>query len=72
MALSGSGLRAAICKALKPPQEMPIMPTEPLHQGCSAAQAITSTPSLSSWAVYSSAMSPSDSPLPRMSTLRQP
>jgi hypothetical protein len=68
---SAGGLRAAICRPLKPPQEMPIMPTLPLLQGCSAAQAMTSQPSDCSCSVYSSNMRPSDSPLPRMSTRRQ-
>ena len=33
---------------LKPPQEMPIVPTRPLHQGCRRAQAITRQASSSS------------------------
>ena len=44
------------------------MPTEPVHHGCDAIQAITSTASACSWAEYSSVSSPSESPLPRMST----
>ena len=34
IAFSAGGCLAATCSALKPPQEMPIMPTLPLHQGC--------------------------------------
>jgi hypothetical protein len=71
MAFRAAGRRAAICKALKPPQEIPIIPTRPLHQGCAAIQAMTSWPSASSCALYSSAIKPSDSPLPRMSTRTQ-
>ena len=33
MAFSAGGCIAATCSELKPPQEMPIMPTLPLHQG---------------------------------------
>ena len=36
MALSAGGRRAAICSALKPPQDLPCMPTAPVHQGCFA------------------------------------
>ena len=45
IAFSAGGRRAATCSALKPPQEMPIMPTAPLHQGWRASQAITSSAS---------------------------
>jgi len=68
MALSAGGRRAATWSELKPPQEMPIMPTLPLHHGWAAAQAMTSQASCSSCAVYSSSINPSESPLPRMST----
>ncbi len=44
------------------------MPTAPLHHGWLASQAITSSASSSSGWLYSSASTPSDSPLPRMST----
>ena len=44
------------------------MPTPPAHQGCAASQAMTSTPSACSCGRYSSSISPSESPLPRMST----
>ncbi len=39
------GRRAAICRPLKPPQEMPIIPTLPVHQDCCANQASTSSAS---------------------------
>ena len=70
-AFSAGGARAATCNPLNPPQLIPIMPTLPLHQSCAAIQAMTSQASDSSCAVYSSAISPSLSPLPRMSTRRQ-
>ena len=38
IARSAGGRRAATCSALKPPQEMPIIPTAPVHQGCAAIQ----------------------------------
>jgi hypothetical protein len=68
MAFNASGASAASCSELKPPQEMPNMPTAPLHQGWAASHSMTSTPSASSCAVYSSRMTPSESPEPRMST----
>ena len=68
IALSASGARAASCSALKPPHEMPNMPTAPVDQGCAASQAITASPSRSSCSLYSSSNSPSDDPVPRMST----
>ena len=71
IALSGSGAIAATCNPLNPPQLIPIMPTEPLHQPCAASQWITSTASSSSWLVYSSSITPWLSPLPRMSTRTQ-
>ena len=46
------------------------MPTVPLHQDCAASHAMTSTASSSSCWVYSSRISPSESPVPRMSTRR--
>jgi hypothetical protein len=67
-AFSAGGFSAATCSALKPPQEMPIMPTAPEHQGCAAIQATTSNASASSRGEYSSSITPSDSPVPRMST----
>lgn len=68
IALSGSGARAAIRRELKPPQEMPIMPTLPLHQGCAASQLTTSTPSAGSVAECPSVGMPSLLPWPRVST----
>ena len=70
IASSAGGRSAATWSALKPPQEIPVMPTVPLHQDCAASQAITSTASSSSTWVYSSRISPSESPVPRMSTRR--
>ena len=42
IAFSAGGRWLATCNALKPPHEIPIMPTAPLHQGWAASQAITS------------------------------
>ena len=47
------------------------MPTDPLHQGREAIHSITCRASDSSSGVYMSAMRPSLSPDPRMSTRRQ-
>ncbi len=44
-AFSAGGRRAATCRPLNPPQEMPIIPTSPLHHSCAASQAITSSAS---------------------------
>ena len=69
MALSAGGFRMAMWMALKPPQEMPNMPTLPLEKGRPASQAMTSSPSLCSISLYSYGMSvPSLRPVPRMST----
>jgi hypothetical protein len=38
---------------LKPPHEMPNMPTLPLDQGCFDSQAMTTMPSWCSWSEYS-------------------
>ena len=62
------GRIAATCNPLNPPQEIPIMPTPPFDQPCAAIQAITSQASASSCSEYSSSNSPSESPLPRLST----
>ncbi|MCY1312898.1 hypothetical protein D9M70_633690 [compost metagenome] len=67
-AFSAGGFRAATCRQLKPPQEMPIMPTLPLDQGCAAIHSMISQPSESSRGVYSPSMTPSLSPEPLMST----
>ena len=40
MALRPGGLRMAICRELKPPQEMPNMPMLPFDQGWCASQAM--------------------------------
>ena len=52
--LEAGGRRAATCSALKPPQDLPIMPTVPEHQGWAAIQAITSSASSCSCFRYSS------------------
>nr|KEP23421.1 hypothetical protein DA06_08685 [Georgenia sp. SUBG003] len=65
------GRRAATCSALNPPQEMPIIPVVPSHQGWAAIHASTSSASRSSCSRYSSVRTPSESPLPRRSTRRQ-
>jgi hypothetical protein len=62
IALSGSGARAAIRREVKPPRETPNMPAVPLHQGWSASQWITSTPSARSPSPYGSAGTPSELP----------
>ena len=67
-AFSAAGRRAATCSPLNPPQEMPIIPTAPEHQGWAAIQAITASASESSVSEYSSSKKPSESPVPRMST----
>ena len=66
-ALRAGGFFAAIWSPLKPPHEMPIIPTLPLHQGCFAIHAMTRVPSLISVSEYSSVMWPSLSPVPVMS-----
>jgi len=71
MAFNDSGASAATCSELKPLQDSPIMPTLPSHQGCAAIQPITSTASRHSCGVYSSNITPSLSPEPRMSTRTQ-
>ena len=38
MALSSGGCRIAICSALKPPHEIPNIPTLPFDHGCVASQ----------------------------------
>jgi hypothetical protein len=65
---SHRGRQAATCSPLKPPHEIPNIPTAPEHHGCSASQAITSTASSCSCPLYSSVRMPSESPLPRRST----
>src|SRR5262245_5077779 len=67
MPRSSGGRSAAIWSALKPPQDLPISPTAPVHQGCDAPQRIASTPSACSSGRYSSRSTPSDSPEPRRS-----
>src|SRR3984957_12036778 len=67
MALSSGGRRAATCKEWIPPQEIPRMPTAPFHQGCRASQAMQSSASRNSGSSYSSVITPSESPVPRIS-----
>lgn len=67
-AFSAGGFKAATCRQLKPPQEMPIIPTLPFDQGWAAIHSIISQPSESSRGVYSPSITPSDSPEPRIST----
>ncbi len=45
MLLSAGGRRAATCRPLKPPQDFPIIPTAPVHQGCDAIQRMISSAS---------------------------
>ncbi len=69
IAFSAGGARAAVCKVMNPPQETPRMPTDPLHQGWAASQAITAAASACSCGRYSSSSRPSESPEPRASSL---
>ena len=71
IAFSAGGRSAATWSELNPPHEMPVMPTDPLHQGCAAIQAMTETPSSSSCCRYSSSRMASESPEPRMSVRTQ-
>src|SRR4051794_5324471 len=48
IAFKAGGRRAATWRLLNPPHDFPIIPTAPLHHGCAAIHAITSTPSCSS------------------------
>ena len=48
-AFSAGGRRAATCRPLNPPQDLPIIPTSPLHHGWEAIQAMASTASSCSW-----------------------
>ena len=68
IARSASGRRAAIWSALKPPQDLPIIPTAPVHHGWAASHSMTATPSSSSCSWYSSRRTPSESPAPHTST----
>ena len=68
IAISAGGARAAVCRVMKPPQETPRMPTDPLHQSCVANQAITAAASVCSCGRYSSSSRPSESPDPRASS----
>ena len=68
IALSAGGRRAATWRLLKPPHEMPIMPTEPVHHGCAAIQAIDLEQSSCSCGWYSSSSTPVGLAEPRKST----
>ena len=57
----------AACRLAIPPQEIPIIPTEPEHQSCEEIHSIISTASCCSRGKYSSSMIPSESPWPRKS-----
>ena len=60
------GRWAATWRPLNPPQDLPIIPTAPLHHGWEAIQAMASTASSCSWTVYSSVSTPCGVPGPRM------
>ncbi len=61
--------RAATCRQLKPPQEMPIMPTEPFDQGWAAIQAISSQAlASSSGCIFAVDHAIGSRPEPRIST----
>src|SRR5919108_671553 len=69
MAPSAGGRRMASWIELKPPHEIPHIPTAPFDHGCAASQAMTASPSSSSRSLYSpSGSRPSLRPVPRMST----
>src|SRR5262245_48538032 len=68
IALRWGGRRAATWIDVKPPYEMPHIPTEPLHHGCTASHSTASYPSRVSSAVYSSSATPPDDPVPRTSS----
>ena len=69
IAFNAGGRRIAMWIELKPPHEMPNMPTLPVENGWRASQAMTSSPSFCSISLYSYGMSvPSLLPVPRMST----
>ena len=53
IALSAGGLRAAIWIELKPPQEMPNIPTLPFDHACFESQSMTTSPSFCSISEYS-------------------
>jgi hypothetical protein len=52
-AFNADGWRPASWIALKPPQEIPNIPTAPLDHGCRESQSITASPSSSSISEYS-------------------
>src|SRR4029450_240091 len=68
IAFSAGGRSIATCSELNPDHEVPYIPTLPLDQGRSASQAIPSAGPSSSPAVYSPVASPSEEPVPRMSS----
>ena len=57
-AFNAGGRRAAICNPLKPPHEIPIIPTEPDDHACVASHSMTSMPSSCSRCAYSSLHQP--------------
>ncbi len=67
VAVPGSQAGIATWSEVKPPYEVPNIPTLPLHHGCSASHAIAATPSSCSCPQYSSSAVPSESPVPRTS-----
>ena len=67
IALSCGGRRAATCRPLKPPQDMPIMPALPGTR-LLPSHSIISSASSCSRLTYSSSTRPSESPMPAMST----
>ncbi len=54
--------------AVKPPYEIPHIPTAPVHHGWVASHSTASKPSRVSSSVYSSSATPPDDPVPRTST----
>ena len=68
IARSAGGPSIAAWSVANPAYELPNIPTEPVHQGCSASQAMTAHRSSASVAGYSSTATPSEVPVPRVST----
>ena len=68
IASSIGGRSIAVCSAENPPQLMPHIPIRPVHHGWSTSHSITATLSSCSMGRYSPMATPSEAPVPRMST----
>ena len=70
IATSAGGSRMATWIALKPPQDLPHMPTRPFEPGIWESWSMISIASSSSSSEYSrGGTAPSEEPVPRMSTV---